>query len=91
MSAPWIRDFVDEVLSFPVGRHDDQTDCLSYAVEVLNNGGYWGRSLINVPDTEDDWDTSDGMFGLPKGKLARQAQWRQLMRHMHVGGPRFPR
>ena len=37
-SAPWVRDFVDEVLSFPVGSHDDQVDVLSYAVEVERSG-----------------------------------------------------
>ncbi len=36
-SAPWVRDFVDEVLSFPVGQHDDQVDVLSYAVESMNS------------------------------------------------------
>ena len=33
-TAPWVRDFCDELLSFPVGSHDDQVDVLSYAVEV---------------------------------------------------------
>ena len=37
-SAPWVRDFVDEVLSFPIGTHDDQVDVLSYAVEVERSG-----------------------------------------------------
>ncbi len=42
-TAPWVRDFVDEVLSFPVGRHDDQVDVLSYAVEVARTaaGTWW--------------------------------------------------
>ena len=27
-------------MSFPEGRHDDQVDCLSYAVEVHNSGSW---------------------------------------------------
>jgi len=38
-TAPWVRDFIDEVLSFPIGAHDDQADCLSYAVEVARTMG----------------------------------------------------
>lgn len=30
-TTPWYRDFEEELLSFPVGRHDDQVDCFSYA------------------------------------------------------------
>jgi predicted phage terminase large subunit-like protein len=32
--ASWTKDFEAEVLSFPIGQHDDQVDVLSYAVEV---------------------------------------------------------
>lgn len=32
--APGINDFVDELLSFPNGAHDDQVDTLSYAVQL---------------------------------------------------------
>ena len=33
-SAPWVKDFVSEVLAFPVGQHDDQVDVLAYAVHA---------------------------------------------------------
>ncbi len=33
--APWVKDLRDEVKSFPVGKHDDQVDCLVYAVIAL--------------------------------------------------------
>ncbi len=33
-NAGWVRDFIDEVLSFPMGRHDDQVDVLGYAMAV---------------------------------------------------------
>jgi len=33
--APWIEDFVLELLSFPVARHDDQVDAMSQALAYL--------------------------------------------------------
>ena len=27
--APWLGDFLDELLAFPTGRHDDQVDSVS--------------------------------------------------------------
>jgi predicted phage terminase large subunit-like protein len=33
--APWNTDFIDEACSFPNGRHDDQIDAVSLAVEML--------------------------------------------------------
>ncbi len=32
---PWINDFLDEVLRFPKGKHDDQVDCMSQALDYL--------------------------------------------------------
>lgn len=37
--AHWLPDFVDEVVAFPNGQHDDQVDVLSYAHRVV--GAYW--------------------------------------------------
>lgn len=34
-SAPWLADFLDEVVSFPVAAHDDQVDVLAYACAEL--------------------------------------------------------
>ena len=33
--GPWIDEFVDEVARFPTGRHDDQVDAVSVAVNML--------------------------------------------------------
>jgi predicted phage terminase large subunit-like protein len=33
--GPWIDEFVDEVCSFPTGRHDDQVDAVSLAVAMI--------------------------------------------------------
>jgi predicted phage terminase large subunit-like protein len=45
--GPWIQGFVDEVASFPNGRHDDQIDAVSIAVQMLSrNGGKSGSSRL---------------------------------------------
>ena len=46
-AAPWLRDFIDEILSFPVGAHDDQVDVLSYAVDVMRRGYAGGGSVTS--------------------------------------------
>lgn len=33
--GPWIDEFVDEIARFPTGRHDDQIDAVSVAVQML--------------------------------------------------------
>lgn len=34
--GPWIDDFIDEIVRFPTGRHDDQIDAVSLAVNMLS-------------------------------------------------------
>lgn len=36
--APWIRDYVQELLQFPAGAHDDQVDATSQALNDLRTG-----------------------------------------------------
>lgn len=38
VSGPWIEDFIDEVCTFPNGKHDDQVDAVSLAVQLLGKG-----------------------------------------------------
>lgn len=33
--APWVDELVEELLVFPMGRYDDQVDCVSHAVVLL--------------------------------------------------------
>ncbi len=33
--GPWIDEFVDEIVRFPTGRHDDQIDAVSVAVQMI--------------------------------------------------------
>jgi predicted phage terminase large subunit-like protein len=39
-SAPWLGDFLTELLSFPNGRHDDQVDSVSQFLRWLQNDAY---------------------------------------------------
>jgi predicted phage terminase large subunit-like protein len=39
-SAPWLRDFLDEVTSFPAAPHDDQVDALTMALNYLREHQY---------------------------------------------------
>lgn len=42
--APWLEDYVSELLAFPYGRHDDQVDATSQALHVLT-----GRASLKSP------------------------------------------
>ena len=35
--GPWIEEFIEEAAAFPFGRHDDQIDAVSLAVQMLKN------------------------------------------------------
>lgn len=37
--APWVRDFVEELISFPAGGHDDQVDAMTQALRYLKSHG----------------------------------------------------
>ena len=37
VQAPWLGDYVSELLAFPNGRHDDQVDATSYALHYLTD------------------------------------------------------
>ena len=47
--GPWIEDFLDEVLSFPMAKHDDQIDAVSTAVRLISEVGKnkgWGVQTL---------------------------------------------
>lgn len=44
-SAPWVRDYVDELQKFPRGRNDDQVDATSQALAFLAEGNTGALSL----------------------------------------------
>lgn len=37
--APWVNSFIDELVTFPAGVHDDQVDAMSQAISDLVQGG----------------------------------------------------
>ena len=45
----WARDVIEEVVSFPVGEHDDYVDTMSQALLRFRNGGF-----ITLPSDEPD-------------------------------------
>jgi predicted phage terminase large subunit-like protein len=47
-NAPWLGDFLTELLSFPNGRHDDQVDSVSQFLRWLQNA-YFNRVPIVEP------------------------------------------
>lgn len=47
---PFVNDFIDEVLRFPKGKHDDQCDCFSQALNDMNQrevAGAWLTGMVN--------------------------------------------
>ena len=44
--APWLADYEDELLSFPVGRHDDQVDSTTQALDWLVQDAARGNSIV---------------------------------------------
>jgi len=50
-SAPWLPEFLDEVVSFPAAAHDDQVDVLSYACAELSKRAVAPRKVRHEPET----------------------------------------
>ena len=48
--APWVKDFVHELLTFPVARHDDQVDTMTQALSYLKgkNMDKFVKAMQNV-------------------------------------------
>jgi len=46
VKGPWITDFLDEVCDFPLGKHDDQVDCVAGAIEHLSSEGTPGIFFV---------------------------------------------
>lgn len=53
-NAPWLSEFLDEVVSFPVAAHDDQVDVLSYACAELAKRTVTPRKMRHEPQTHAD-------------------------------------
>ena len=44
--APWLADYINELMAFPNGRHDDQVDSTSQALQYLTSRGGEGTDLV---------------------------------------------
>jgi len=85
-NAAWVRNFIDEVLSFPVGAHDDQVDVLSYAVEVARTAtrsSWWLDGQQEEPEgAEHPWAD---MF--PTSAFDRHGRLKPVSEMFHDMGP----
>jgi predicted phage terminase large subunit-like protein len=45
--AQWMHDYVEELVNFPNGAHDDQVDCTSQALIHMRENGDWLKQLNN--------------------------------------------
>ena len=77
-SASWSRDLESELLGFPLGRHDDQVDCLAYGVLVLQRGmGGPSAKVAGTPRVA----RSSGVFATgPRGQRARRRRRAETFR-----------
>ena len=48
----WAEELIDEVASFPAGKHDDFTDCVSLALARFRSGGFIGTAKDNDIDED---------------------------------------
>jgi len=53
-NAPWLPEFLDEVVSFPVAAHDDQVDVMAYAATELAKRTVHPRKIRPEPQTPSD-------------------------------------
>lgn len=53
----WVVDFVNEMVAFPNGKHDDQVDALSQLLEYARHNGQSGQAETSSIS----WDTADLM------------------------------
>ncbi len=65
-SAPWLGDFLAELLAFPHARHDDQVDALSQFLGWKSSRRQEAEGiaspLLFIGDGEGNWTTSGGNY-----------------------------
>lgn len=57
--GPWNASYIDELLTFPSGAHDDQVDASSGAFNKLAGGGTGVSAVISPRDPLEDYDKGD--------------------------------
>lgn len=53
-NAPWLSEYIDELMTFPVGKHDDQVDVTAYACIELARRSVSPRRVHREPVTAAD-------------------------------------
>jgi predicted phage terminase large subunit-like protein len=56
IDGPWVREFLDEMVKFPRGRHDDQVDAASGVLGMIADGAPRGADLVSVIEVKDELD-----------------------------------
>ena len=78
--CPWVAAFIEEVMAFPNGRHDDQVDAMTQALHRLRTM----RGNLYVPESQiviepifipDDWPQVYAMVVTPMGVAALWGAW----------------
>ena len=49
--APWLSDFLNELLAFPNARHDDQVDSVSQFLNWIQRDLYTDNVVIHMPES----------------------------------------
>ena len=80
--APWVEAFLDEVTAFPNGRHDDQVDAMTQALNRLRHtGGLFhveeAKIVIDPFPIPDEWLRAYGMAIQPSGVAATSGHFEQ--------------
>lgn len=66
--APWLSDFISELMSFPVGVHDDQVDAIGLVGQLLDRTEY-GNKPKSVNGVRSPIVLQDGIVAPPlKGR-----------------------
>lgn len=58
-TAPWLEDFLDECAAFPAGKHDDQVDAMSQALNRLNPVGAFLHNEKPAPSRQFAFEALD--------------------------------
>lgn len=75
--APWMSEFEDELLTFPVGKHDDQVDTLSYAANEI------ARRTVHAPRRRKEQPAS------ASDRMWERIKERERTKHLHPTLGRF--
>ncbi len=73
-NAPWVADFVGELLTFPSGKYDDQVDAIGLVGRMLDTM-VGGRVRKEVPQTESKWDRA---FARRRNEGQSRTSWKAL-------------